>query len=119
MPDLARHASFLALAVASLAIAACTPNAAIPSPSANPSDDDQASADPSTADPAAIGRAYVECLGTGDWAGAEAMQDATMRSGAPAATLDMIWGQIVGQFGDYGGTGEITTSASGEFVNAT
>lgn len=87
------------------------PGATTPGASASPSA-------PVDATAAAIGRAFVEALAAGDMAKAEQMEDATLRGAAPAAALATLWAQLVGQFGDYRGTGAVTTESKGDFVNA-
>ncbi len=106
-------------ALVAVAVAACTggpsgtPGA---SPSSAPA---SAGPDASGVDAGAIGRAFVEALAAGDTAAAEAMEDDTMRSAAPAAALGQLWDQVVGQFGAYQGIGTVETAVTAPYVNAT
>ncbi len=105
---------------AALVVSACAPgepssSATLPSPSGAPTE----SAGAGAPDPAAaIGRAFVEALASGDLAAAEAMEDPTMRAAAPAASLGTLWSQIEGQFGAFAGIGEVTTTASDPYTTA-
>ena len=103
----------LLLAVASLVLASCGSGTADPSSgSATPAvtGSSGASASPSpapissqaTSPAAAIGLAFVRALAGGDTTAAEAMEDTTMRSAAPAAALAQLWDQLEGQFGAFG-----------------
>ncbi len=112
------------VALVSLVMAACAsgsgtqpPEEASPSP-ATPSGDG-GSGGPDGGDPAAIGRAFIESLARGDVAAAEAMEDDTMRSAAPAAALAQLWAQLVSQFGDFGGVGDVTTADQAPYTNVT
>ena len=120
----------LLLAVASLALASCGSGTADPSSgSATPAvtGSPGASASPSpapvssqaTSPAAAIGLAFVRALAGGDTTAAEAMEDATMRSAAPAAALAQLWDQLEGQFGAFGGVGDVSIKDAAPFVNAT
>jgi dienelactone hydrolase len=125
--------SSLILAVASLVLASCGPGTAGPSSGPTPpavpgsSGSPDASASPSpgpgssqAASPAAaVGLAFVNALAGGDMAGAEAMEDATMRGAAPAAALTQLWSQLEGQFGAFTGLGEVAVKDAAPFVNAT
>ncbi|MFT3769314.1 MAG: alpha/beta fold hydrolase [Minicystis sp.] len=57
---------------------------------------------PVTEDLEAAGRALVEKLGRGDFAGATGGFDATMQSVLPAPKLGAAWGQITAQAGAFG-----------------
>jgi len=134
------------VALVSLGLAACGVSSATPSPSMSPGSPPAPVASPSIggsptgssgptgsggptssggptgsggADPAAIGRAFVEALASGDTAAAEAMEDATMRTAAPGAALAKVWGQIVTQFGAFAGLGDVTTEIKPPYTNAT
>ncbi|MGO9207377.1 MAG: alpha/beta fold hydrolase, partial [Candidatus Limnocylindrales bacterium] len=69
-------------------------------------------------DPAAIGRAFIGALSRGDDATAEAMEDATMRAAAPAATLGQLWAQFITQFGAFQNIGGVTTTAQAPYTIA-
>jgi dienelactone hydrolase len=92
------------------AAAATTPAAVGPTGSATAS----APAN-SAADPASIGRAFIEALARGDWAGAQAMEDPVMAAAAPAAQLEQIAQSLVAQYGAYQSIGSVatTTQAAG------
>jgi uncharacterized protein len=122
--------SSLLLAVASLVLASCGSSATDPSsasaaPVVPESPDTSASASPEpspsqAASPAAdVGIAFVTALAEGDMAGAEAMEDATMRGAAPAAALTQLWGQLEGQFGAFAAVGDVTVEDADPFMNAT
>ncbi len=100
--------------VAASVLAGCGP--VTPSPAA-PSG---APVTPNTSggDPAAIGRAFVGALSRGDDATAEAMEDATMRAAAPAATLGQLWAQFITQFGALQNIGGVTTTAQAPYTIA-
>jgi dienelactone hydrolase len=77
-------------------------------------------ASPSVGIPAAdLGRAFVDALAGGEFAAAEAMEDDTMRSAAPAAALAQLWAGIVAQFGGFRGILDVTTAAVPPYENAT
>jgi hypothetical protein len=112
------------LAVVSLGLVGCGSGSSTPSPSAPSAPPDGAT--PATAaptgaaanDPAAIGRAFVDALASGDTAAAEAVEDATMRAAAPAAGLAQLWQQIVAQAGAFQGLGAVTTSEQAPYTIA-
>jgi dienelactone hydrolase len=62
-------------------------------------------------DPASTGEAFIAALVRGDWAGAQAMEDATMAAAAPSAQLQQIAQSLVAQYGAYASTGKATTTA--------
>ena len=68
---------------------------------------------------AGIARAFLDALAKGDGAAAEALEDGTMRSAAPAAALTQLWGQLVGQFGAFGSFGEAATADAPPYTNVT
>ncbi|MCJ7711735.1 MAG: DUF3887 domain-containing protein, partial [Chloroflexi bacterium] len=111
----------LVVALVTLGLAACASGDPGPSATTASGDASAAPATPSggTTDPAAIGRAFIEALAAGDMTAAEAMEDATMRKAAPAAALGQLWGQILGQFGAYGGLGGVTLEEKPPYVTAT
>ncbi len=69
--------------------------------------------------PTATAIAFLNALATGDASTAEAMEGATMRSAAPAATLTQLWDQLVTQLGTFSGLGGAETSQAGVFTNVT
>ena len=106
------------VALAALAVAACASGTA--GSSSSPGGASAASGPiGSGVNAAAIGRAFVEALATGDTAAAQAMEDGTMRSAAPAPALGQLWDQVVAQFGAYQGIGTVETIEAAPFVNAT
>ena len=119
------------VALVSLALAACAPGGATPSPSTTPGVTPSPAASPPAGgsptgptstggvDARAIGLAFIEALASGDTAAAEAMEDDTMRKAAPAAALGQLWGQIVAQFGAFGGLGDVTTQVKAPYTNVT
>ncbi len=108
------------LTLAVVAVAACgSGQPAAPSITASPVSAPSATPVGTGDAAAAIGRAFVEALARGDVAAAERMEDDTMRGAAPAAALGQLWTQIVGQFGDYRGIGEVTTADASPYRNAT
>jgi dienelactone hydrolase len=109
-------------ALVAVAVAACSPGGPSPTtgtPAATATASGGAGSTGSDAEVAAIARAFVEALASGDTATAEAMEDETMRSAAPAAALGQLWDQVVAQFGAYQGIGAIETASKAPFVNAT
>lgn len=56
---------------------------------------------PSPADAAETGRSFVSALAAGELAVAEALEDATMRTKAPAAALGALWDQLQAQLGSF------------------
>ena len=111
----------LILVIVAAAMVACGSSAQTASPIMSAGSEPASVAPSGSAGPdaAAIGRSFVEALAAGDTAAAEAMEDGTMRSAAPAAALDQLWGQIVGQFGEYRGIVGIETAAAAPYTNAT
>ncbi len=112
------------VAVVSLILAACASGTASQppeeaSPSAAAPSGGASLAAPGSGDPAAIGRAFIDALARGDLVAAEAMEGDTMRKAAPAASLAQLWGQLTGQFGDFGSIGEVTTAEQAPYTNAT
>jgi hypothetical protein len=67
-------------------------------------------------DPSSIGRAYIEALARGDWAGAAAMEDPVMASAAGAAQLQQITAALVTQYGAYQSIGNVTTTTQGSYT---
>jgi hypothetical protein len=65
-----------------------------------------------------IGRAFIRALSRGDDATAEAMEDATMRAAAPAATLGQLWAQFITQYGAFQNIGGVTTTAQAPYTIA-
>jgi len=74
----------IVILVAIIVLAGCGSTSVAPSPSGAPGGTAWA---PTAAggDAASIGRSFIGALATGDDAGAEAMEDAAMRTAAPAA----------------------------------
>ena len=109
---------FLVL-VASTVLAACGSSAPTsPPPGATPAP--VSSPNPSGgADPATVGRAFIDALSRNDDAGAEAMEDGTMRAAAPAAKLGQLWQAFVTQYGAFRGIGTVTTTAQPPYTIAT
>jgi len=117
----------LFVAIVAVGLAACaaggpSPSAAVPSGDASnaangPDGSTPAGRGPS--DPGAISRAFIEALAAGDTAAAEAMEDATMRAAAPAAALGELWGQLVAQFGAFGGLGGAEVKEQAPYMIAT
>ncbi len=109
----------LALAALSLVgLGACSTSGAGSTP-AGGSPGPDGSGQPGDGDPAAMARRYVEALAGGDYATAEGMADATMRSAAPAASLATLWGQIQDQFGTYAGIVDTSVAAQDPYTNVT
>lgn len=73
----------------------------------------------SGADTAAIGRAFVDAISRGDAAAAEAMEDATMRSAAPATKLAEGWQALVVPCGAFQSLGAVTTGTQPPYTFAT
>lgn len=110
----------LAVAVLlAIGLIGCGPAATSPSipasepPPASPA----ASSAAGTGDAAAVARAFLEALAGGDAAGAEAMEDDTMRQAAPAATLGALWAQFEAQFGAFGSFGDSETTDAAPYTN--
>ena len=118
MPFVARALRTIPLFIVALGLAACANGGTSPTP-APPAGSDSPTPAGTGADAAAIGRAFVEALAKGDTGAAEAVEDATMRTAAPAAALAQLWGQIEGQFGTFTGIDGVETATAGQFVNAT
>jgi hypothetical protein len=105
----------LLIALVAVGLVACAPGGS--SPSAETGTSPGVPAGP--ADPAVVGRAFIESLAAGDTASAEAMEDATMRAAAPAATLGQLWDQFVAQFGAFAAIDGVTVEQSAPYQNAT
>lgn len=117
----------LVMLLAPLLLAGCgaasssTPGSAAPATTAG---SPLASVAPSTGpgasgDAAATGRAFIAALASGDGSAAEALEDDTMRSAAPAAKLATIWSQLVAQFGAYQSIGGVTSADQPPYTVAT
>lgn len=114
--SVARLARFALLAGILLAMTACDASGH----DATAGADESATPAPGLpSDPEAIGQAFVEALATGDLATAEAMEDPTMRSAAPAASLGVLWSQLQDQFGAYAGRLDTSVAAQDPYTNVT
>jgi len=106
------------IVLVALGLGACASGGATPA-----ADEGPAEASPSSGadgkDPAAVAVAFLEALSSGDAVAAEGMEDATMRSAAPAAALTQLWDQIVGQYGAFSGLGASESAQQGAFTNVT
>ncbi len=87
--------------------------------SASPGADGASGSAPATRDAAVLARSFVDALSRGDTAAAEAMEDATMRSAAPAGKLGSLWQSFVQQFGAFQGLGGVQTVEQPPYTNAT
>ena len=101
----------VALVAATLAGCATTSSTSLPS-TAVPNT-------PSGVDTAAIGRAFVDAIARGDCAAAEAMEDAAMRSAAPATKLADGWQALVEPYGAFQSFGAVTTGTEPPYTYAT
>ncbi len=104
------------IALVSLGLVGCgagaSPSSDVSSPGASPLGGE-------AGDPAAVGRAFVDAIAGGDTAAAEALEDDTMRAAAPAASLDQLWQQLVGQFGAFQRLGATETLAQAPYTLVT
>ena len=69
-------------------------------------------------DAAAIGRAFVQALATGDFAVAEGMCDDAMRAAAPAAKLGQLWQTFTSQYGAFQGIADVKTTEQAPYTIA-
>ncbi len=64
----------------------------------------------------ALAHSLISQLAAGDFAGAEAGFDETMRAQLPLAKLAEVWGQLTGQYGAFKSQGNVQTGAQQGYV---
>jgi dienelactone hydrolase len=115
MPTIGR---VMLIVLVAAGLGACASGEATPTPSETPSET-APSGTAGDGGPTAVAIAFLNALAGGDTSSAEAMEDTTMRSAAPAAALAQLWDQIVAQFGTFSTLGSSGTAEAGAFTNVT